>query len=163
MGITKNDFLDNHELKKDLAFTDDVVSLFMSQKIYPLILNPFYSEINVESQENKPNSPLNYYRNLMKFRNNNEIKEILTKGKLNPLKEGKEMKTTEFQKNDFKNNPVVAAYTITYKGKKLLVVTELGNEPEVAKIHGFSLDEKKIVKPLTTNVHKVGNTLRFKD
>ena len=36
-------------------------------------LNPNYTEINVQAAENDPNSILNYYRNLLKFRKENEI------------------------------------------------------------------------------------------
>ena len=36
-------------------------------------INPNYTEINVASQENDPNSILNYYRKLLKFRKENDI------------------------------------------------------------------------------------------
>ncbi len=36
-------------------------------------LNPNYTEINVQAAENDPNSILNYYRKLLKFRKENEI------------------------------------------------------------------------------------------
>ena len=69
-----------------------------------LAINPNYTEINVETQENDENSPLNYFRKMVKFR------------KANPaLIYGK----TEYF--DLENENVFA-YTREFEGVKLLIL-----------------------------------------
>jgi hypothetical protein len=70
----------NNEISK----INNINLIFKKDVLPPLLTNENQKEINYENQRYNQNSPLNYYRNLMTFRNNKEIKEILKKGKLTP-------------------------------------------------------------------------------
>ena len=49
-----------------------------------LKINPDYKEINVEDQENDPDSVLNYYRKLVALRKSDEFKNVFTYGEFIP-------------------------------------------------------------------------------
>ena len=49
-----------------------------------LKINPEYKEINVEDQENDPDSVLNYYRKLVALRKSDEFKNVFTYGEFIP-------------------------------------------------------------------------------
>ena len=49
-----------------------------------LKINPDYKEINVEDQENNPDSVLNYYRQLIALRKSDEFKNVFTYGEFIP-------------------------------------------------------------------------------
>ena len=49
-----------------------------------LKINPDYKEINVEDQENNPDSVLNYYRKLIALRKSDEFKNVFTYGEFIP-------------------------------------------------------------------------------
>lgn len=49
-----------------------------------LKINPDYKEINVEDQENNPDSVLNYYRKLVALRKSDEFKNVFTYGEFIP-------------------------------------------------------------------------------
>ena len=49
-----------------------------------LKINPDYKEINVENQENDPDSVLNYYRKLVALRKSDEFKNVFTYGEFIP-------------------------------------------------------------------------------
>lgn len=68
-----------------------------------LKVNPNYATINAEAQENNPNSPLNYFRKLIKLRKQNPV---LVYGKYTLID---------------KENPNVFAYTRELNGKKWLI------------------------------------------
>lgn len=49
-----------------------------------LKINPDYKEINVEDQENNPDSVLNYYRKLVALRKSDDFKAVFTYGEFIP-------------------------------------------------------------------------------
>lgn len=49
-----------------------------------LKINPDYKEINVEDQQNNPDSVLNYYRKLIALRKSDEFKNVFTYGEFIP-------------------------------------------------------------------------------
>ena len=66
-------------------------------------INPNYTEINVEAEQNNPHSILNYYKKLLKFRKENDIVKY---GDFELLKTQKE----------------IFAYVRKYEGQKMLVL-----------------------------------------
>jgi oligo-1,6-glucosidase len=79
-----------------------------------LKINPNYSVVNAAAQEKDPNSVLNYFRNMVKFRKNNPI---LVYG--------------DYQLLDAKN-PKVYAYVRKYEGRRLLVLLNFSTTNSVA-------------------------------
>ncbi len=75
-----------------------------------LKVNPNYTTLNVEAQENNPNSPLNYFRNIIKYR---KSEPTLVYGKYKLLD---------------KENPDVYAYTREWEGKKLLILLNFSKQ-----------------------------------
>lgn len=73
-------------------------------------VNPNYKTINEAAQENDPNSPLNYFRKIVKLRKDNPE---LVYGKYDLLD---------------KNNPDVYAYTRTLNGKTILILLNFTNK-----------------------------------
>ncbi|MCY7345291.1 MAG: alpha-glucosidase [Pyrinomonadaceae bacterium] len=81
-----------------------------------LKVNPDYTEINVEAQENDPNSVLNYFRKIVKFRKDNPV---LIYGKYTLVDE---------------ENPNVYAYTRELNGRKLLILLNFTEEESAAAL-----------------------------
>ena len=91
-----------------------------------LKVNPNHTTLNVEAQENNPNSPLNYFRNIIKYR---KSEPTLVYGKYTLLD---------------KENPNVYAYTREWEGKKLLILLNFSKQIAAANT-GFDIS-KAIVK-----------------
>lgn len=73
-----------------------------------LKINPDYKEINVENQENDPDSVLNYYRKLVALRKSDEFKNVFTYGEFIP--EYEEMDDIQaFYRKDATTRILVAA------------------------------------------------------
>jgi len=51
-----------------------------------LKVNPLFKDVNVEAQEQDPDSVLNYYRKLVALRKSDELKEVFTYGKFRNMK-----------------------------------------------------------------------------
>ncbi len=92
-----------------------------------LKVNPNYTTINVAAQDKDPNSVLNYFRNLVKFRKANPI---LIYGKYTLLD---------------RENPNVYAYIREYEGKKMLVLLNFKAVPSSAKLTGIDLSKAKVL------------------
>lgn len=75
-----------------------------------------YKEINLQNQENDPNSTLNYFRNLIKFR-----------------KENKELVYGNYTLLD-KDNPNIYAYTRTEGENKLLIILNFSDNEAMTEI-----------------------------
>lgn len=125
----------------------NIIQLFLSGKVYPLILNPHYKDINFRQQKDDSSSPFRYYSNLQKLRRSSYLSDILKKGSLYPLTEGKEFKVVNSEKNYFGNYLNVSAFIVKYKNKRLLVITELGNKKEIVKINNNlpAVPEKEVL------------------
>jgi oligo-1,6-glucosidase len=80
-------------------------------------VNPNYKTINAAAQENNPGSCLNYFRSLVKLRNNNIA--ALVYGKYTLLD---------------KNNPKVYAYTREGEGQKMLILLNFASSNAQARI-----------------------------
>jgi len=87
-----------------------------------LKVNPNYKTINVAAEEQNPNSVLNYFKKMVKLRNENLT---LVYGKYTLLD---------------KDNPDVYAYTREYNGKKILVLLNFTTHNAAANL---SLDRSK--------------------
>lgn len=73
-----------------------------------LKINPDYKEINVENQENDPDSVLNYYRKLVALRKSDEFKNVFTYGEF--ISEYEEMDHIQaFYRKDATTRILVAA------------------------------------------------------
>ncbi len=88
--------------------------------------NPNYQLINAASQENNPNSCLNYFRKMVKLRKDNPV---LVYGKYTVLD---------------KNNPDVFAYTREMDGKKFLVLLNFTSKEATAKT-GVDISKGKVL------------------
>lgn len=91
-----------------------------------LKVNPNYQSINVAAQDKDENSPLNYFRRLIKFRKENPV---LVYGKYSLLD---------------KENPNVYSYTREMDGKKLLVLLNFKSFESTAAT-GLDLSKAKVV------------------
>ena len=78
-----------------------------------LKVNPNYKDINVSEQENREDSLLNYYRELIKLRKSDEYKEIFTYGKFEPL---------------FENVDKIFAYRRFDNNGEILVLANFGEQ-----------------------------------
>ena len=89
-------------------------------------VNPNYKEINVESQENDPDSVLNHYRALIKFKKENDVA------------------IWGDYKEHYKDSDKLYVYERNYQGKRLLVINSFTEEnvPFEAPA-GFDLDKGK--------------------
>lgn len=91
-------------------------------------VNPNYKEINVESQENDPDSILNHYRALIKFKKENDVA------------------VWGDYKEHYKDSDRLYVYERNYQGKRLLVINSFTEEnvPFEAPA-GFDLEKGKPV------------------
>ncbi len=91
-------------------------------------INPNYKEINVEDAEKDPDSILNFYRKVIKFRKENEI---CIYGDYKEL---------------YKNSSKLFVYERNYEGKKLLVINSFSSKPvEFKAPAGYDLKKGKLV------------------
>ncbi len=91
-------------------------------------VNPNYKEINVEDAQNDPDSILNFYRTLLKFRKENEI---VIYGDY---------------KEHYKRSKKLYVYERNYEGKRLLVINSFSETPVKFKSpDGFDLSKGKCV------------------
>ena len=84
-----------------------------------LKVNSNYKDINVQNQENDPDSVLNYYRKLVATRKSPEYKEVFTYGVFEPAYED-----TEY----------VMAYYRVSDNQRILVVADFGKESTAIKL-----------------------------
>jgi oligo-1,6-glucosidase len=91
-----------------------------------LKINPNYTEINAEAQEKDENSPLNYFRKLIKFRKENPA---LIYGK------------AEYY--DLENENIFA-YTREFEGRKLLILVNFTETTATANVP-FDLSNAKVL------------------
>jgi oligo-1,6-glucosidase len=91
-----------------------------------LAINPNYTEINAEAQEKDENSPLNYFRKLIKFRKENPA---LIYGK------------AEYY--DLENENIFA-YTREFEGRKLLILVNFTETTATANVP-FDLSNAKVL------------------
>lgn len=92
-----------------------------------LKVNSNYKDINVQNQENDPDSVLNYYRKLVATRKSPEYKEVFTYGVFEPAYED-----TEY----------VMAYYRVSDNQRILVAANFGKD---AKTIGLNFPVKKVV------------------
>ena len=91
-------------------------------------VNPNYTEINVADQDKDPNSILNYYRKLLKFRKENQIVIYGT------------------YREYYKNSKDLFVYEREYEGKRLLVINSFTDKPVMFKApEGFDLEKGELV------------------
>jgi oligo-1,6-glucosidase len=91
-----------------------------------LQVNKNYPAINVAAEEKDPNSPLNYFRKVVKLRKDNLV---FVYGKYTLLD---------------KDNPDVYAYTREMDGKKMLVLLNFKNKPAKANV-GIDLKNARLL------------------
>ena len=91
-------------------------------------INPNYTEVNVEDAEKDPDSILNYYRKLLKFRKENEI---VIYGDY---------------KEHYHESDKLFVYERNYEGKKMLVICSFSDKIERFKApKGFDLAKGRVV------------------
>lgn len=86
-----------------------------------LKINPDYKEINVEDQENNPDSVLNYYRKLVALRKSDEFKNVFTYGEFIP----------EYEEMDD-----ILAFYRTDAATSILVVANFGTDAASIELKG---------------------------
>lgn len=103
-----------------------------------LKVNSNYKDINVQNQENDPDSVLNYYRKLVATRKSPEYKEVFTYGVFEPAYED-----TEY----------VMAYYRVSDNQRILVAANFGKDAKtielkfpVKKLFFQMLEERKLMK-----------------
>ena len=67
-----------------------------------LKVNPLFKDVNVEAQEQDPDSVLNYYRKLVALRKSDELKEVFTYGEFLPEYENVDRIMAFYRKNESK-------------------------------------------------------------
>lgn len=92
-----------------------------------LKINPEYKKINVEDQENDPDSVLNYYRKLVALRKSDEFKNVFTYGEFIP----------EYEKMDH-----IQAFYRKGAAKCILVAANFGTDAASIELKG---DVKKVL------------------
>ena len=92
-----------------------------------LKINPDYKEINVENQENDPDSVLNYYRKLVALRKSDEFKNVFTYGEFIP----------EYEEMDH-----IQAFYRKDAAKCILVAANFGTDAASIELKG---DVKKVL------------------
>lgn len=92
-----------------------------------LKINPDYKEINVEDQENNPDSVLNYYRKLVALRKSDEFKNVFTYGEFIP----------EYEEMDH-----IQAFYRKDAAKCILVAANFGTDAAGIELKG---DVKKVL------------------
>lgn len=91
-------------------------------------INPNYKEINVASQENDPDSILNYYRKLLKFRKENEV---CIYGKY---------------EEHYRDSDKLYVYSRHYENERMLVILSFCDKPHLFKApDGFDLKDGECV------------------
>lgn len=95
-----------------------------------LAVNPNYTQINVDEQEKRPDSVLNYYRKLIALRKHDAYRETFTYGVFSPA---------------YDDVPGLLAYRRSDEQHNILVVANYGSEPQT-----ISLDQAD--KVLLSNV-----------
>lgn len=109
------------------------------------MLNPNYKEINVEAAENDPDSILNFYRALLKFRKENEV---VIYGDY---------------KEHYKKSKKLYVYERNYEGRRLLVVNSFTEEPVLFKApNGFNLSDGECVIHNYKNPESTDNSFTLK-
>ena len=86
-----------------------------------LKINPDYKEINVEDQENNPDSVLNYYRKLVALRKSDDFKAVFTYGEFIP----------EYEEMDD-----ILAFYRTDAATSILVVANFGTDAASIELKG---------------------------
>ena len=86
-----------------------------------LKINPDYKEINVEDQQNNPDSVLNYYRKLIALRKSDEFKNVFTYGEFIP----------EYEEMDD-----ILAFYRTDAATSILVVANFGTDAASIELKG---------------------------
>lgn len=86
-----------------------------------LKINPDYKEINVEDQENNPDSVLNYYRKLVALRKSDDFKAVFTYGEFIP----------EYEEMDD-----ILAFYRTDAATSILVVANFGTDAASIEVKG---------------------------
>mgnify|MGYP000466460893 CR=1 FL=1 len=86
-----------------------------------LKINPDYKEINVEDQENNPDSVLNYYRKLVALRKSDEFQNVFTYGEFIP----------EYEEMDD-----ILAFYRTDAATSILVVANFGTDAASIELKG---------------------------
>lgn len=103
-------------------------------------INPNYKEINVEAAEKDPDSILNYYRKLLKFRKENEI---VIYGQY---------------KEHYHERSDLFVYSRHYKDKRMLVVCSFSDKSMVFKApRGFDVNDAQIALCNYNNPKNYGN------
>ena len=92
-----------------------------------LKINPDYKEINVENQENDPDSVLNYYRKLVALRKSDEFKNVFTYGEFIP----------EYEEMDH-----IEAFCRKGAATRILVAANFGTDAASIELKG---DVKKVL------------------
>ena len=84
-----------------------------------LKVNPLFKDVNVEAQEQDPDSVLNYYRKLVALRKSDELKEVFTYGKFLP---------------EYENVDGVMAFYRKDESKCILVAANFGKDATTIKL-----------------------------
>ena len=98
-----------------------------------LKVNPLFKDVNVEAQEQDPDSVLNYYRKLVALRKSDELKEVFTYGKFLPEYENMDGVMAFYRKNESKCILVAANFgkdAATIKLKSRIKKVWLSNRAE---------------------------------
>ena len=98
-----------------------------------LKVNPLFKDVNVEAQEQDPDSVLNYYRKLVALRKSDELKEVFTYGKFLPEYENMDGIMAFYRKNESKCILVAANFgkdATTIKLKSRIKKVWLSNRAE---------------------------------
>ena len=98
-----------------------------------LKVNPLFKDVNVEAQEQDPDSVLNYYRKLVALRKSDELKEVFTYGKFLPEYENMDGVMAFYRKNESKCILVAANFgkdAATIKLKSRIKKIWLSNRAE---------------------------------
>ena len=84
-----------------------------------LKVNPLFKDVNVEAQEQDPDSVLNYYRKLVALRKSDELKEVFTYGEFLP---------------EYENVDGVMAFYRKDESKCILVAANFGKDAATIKL-----------------------------
>ena len=84
-----------------------------------LKVNPLFKDVNVEAQEQDPDSVLNYYRKLVALRKSDELKEVFTYGEILP---------------EYENVDGVMAFYRKDESKCILVAANFGKDAATIKL-----------------------------
>ena len=84
-----------------------------------LKVNPLFKDVNVEAQEQDPDSVLNYYRKLVALRKSDELKEVFTYGEFIP---------------EYENTDGIMAFYRKDESKCILVAANFGKDAATMKL-----------------------------